>query len=75
MLKHRRADSAVEQDITITARDSTETRTKIVCHLTNLSIRLGRPLKWDPEKEVIVGDEEANGWLAREQREPYTIRG
>lgn len=52
-----------------------EHRTVSVCHLTNLSIRLGRPLTWDPEKEVFVGDDEANGWLSREQREPYTIRG
>jgi len=51
-----------------------EHRTVSVCHLTNLSIRLGRALTWDPEKEVFVGDEEANGWLSRKQREPYGIR-
>ena len=51
-----------------------EHRTVSVCHLTNLSIRLGRPLTWDPEKEAFVGDEEANTWLSRQQREPYTIR-
>ena len=51
-----------------------EHRTVSVCHLTNLSIRLGRPLAWDPEKEAFVGDEEANTWLSRQQREPYTIR-
>lgn len=51
-----------------------EHRTVSVCHLTNLSIRLGRPLKWDPEKEQIVGDDEANGWLSRDQREPYRIK-
>ena len=51
-----------------------EHRTVSVCHLTNLSIRLGRPLNWDPEKELFVGDEEANGWLSREQREPYGIK-
>ncbi len=50
-----------------------EHRTVSVCHLTNLSIRLGRPLTWDPEKELFVGDDEANGWLSREQRDPYTI--
>ena len=51
-----------------------EHRTVSVCHLTNLSIRLGRPLAWDPEREVFVGDEEASGWLSREQRESYQIR-
>ena len=52
-----------------------EHRTVSVCHLTNLSIRLGRPLNWDPEKETFVGDDEASGWLKRTQREPYTIPG
>ena len=51
-----------------------EHRTVTVCHLTNLSVRLGRPLQWDPEAEQIVGDEEANRWLNREQREGYEIK-
>jgi predicted dehydrogenase len=48
-------------------------RTISTCHLTNISIRLGRKLTWDPEKEQIVGDEEASGMLKREQRAPYQI--
>ncbi|HYW79729.1 MAG TPA: Gfo/Idh/MocA family oxidoreductase [Thermoguttaceae bacterium] len=48
-------------------------RTVTLCHLTNISLRLGRKLTWDPKAEQIVGDEEANGWLRREQRAPYTI--
>ena len=48
-------------------------RTVTVCHLTNISLRLGRKLTWDPQAEQIVGDEEANGWLKREQRAPYAI--
>jgi len=48
-------------------------RTITACHLTNISLRLNRKLKWDPQTEQIVGDEEANGWLKREQRKPYTV--
>lgn len=48
-------------------------RTITTCHLTNISLRLGRPLKWDPEAEQIVGDAEASGWLQREQRQPYAV--
>ncbi|MEX0642021.1 MAG: Gfo/Idh/MocA family oxidoreductase [Pirellulales bacterium] len=51
----------------------THHRALTTCHLANIAIRLGRPLKWDPAKEQIVGDEEANGWLAREQRKGYEI--
>jgi predicted dehydrogenase len=52
----------------------THHRAITTCHLANIAIRLNRPLKWDPEKEEIVGDSEANGWLAREQRKGYEIK-
>ena len=50
-------------------------RTVTACHLTTVSMRLGRPIRWDPEAEQIVGDDEANGWLSREQRAPYLVEG
>jgi myo-inositol 2-dehydrogenase/D-chiro-inositol 1-dehydrogenase len=46
-------------------------RSVTTCHLANISQRLGRPLKWDAEKEDFAGDEEANSWLSREQRKGY----
>jgi predicted dehydrogenase len=39
--------------------------------LGNLSLKLGRSLKWDGEKEVVIGDEEANKLLSREYRKPW----
>ena len=48
-------------------------RAMTTCHLANLSIRLGRKLDWDPEAEVIVGDDDAAQWVRREQREGYEI--
>lgn len=50
-----------------------EHRTITACHLTNLSLRLGRPVEWNPEAERIVGDAEADAMRSRRQREPYTI--
>ena len=47
-------------------------RSASICHLGVISIRLGRKLQWDPKKEEFVGDQEANGWLAREMRKPWT---
>ncbi len=44
-----------------------------VCHLAGISARLGRGLKWDDTSEQIVGDEEANSFLARPYREGYEI--
>jgi myo-inositol 2-dehydrogenase/D-chiro-inositol 1-dehydrogenase len=48
-------------------------RSVSACHLGNISIRLGRKLAWDAEKEMFVDDDEANAWLSREQRSPYQI--
>ena len=46
-------------------------RSATTCHLANISMRLGRSLKWDPEAEIFIGDTEANKMLQREQRPGY----
>ncbi|HIQ21030.1 MAG TPA: Gfo/Idh/MocA family oxidoreductase [Planctomycetes bacterium] len=48
-------------------------RTVTACHLTNISLRLGRKIVWDPAGERIVGDDEAQRMLSRPQRPPYQI--
>jgi len=48
-------------------------RSVSVCHLGNISIRLGRPIRWDPAAERIVDDEEANRWLSRPMRAPWHL--
>jgi predicted dehydrogenase len=42
-----------------------------VAQLGGISVRLGRALQWNPEKEQFVGDREANKWVSREMRKPY----
>ena len=47
-------------------------RSASLCHLGNISLRLGgRKLQWDPNKEVFVGDAEANTYLKREPRKAF----
>lgn len=48
-------------------------RSVSTCHLGNIAMHLDRTLRWDPEKERFVGDDEANGWLSRPQRAGYEI--
>ena len=48
-------------------------RSVSVCHVANISMRLGRPLRWDPDRELFIGDQEADAWLSRRQRKPYQI--
>ena len=47
-------------------------RSVTICHLGAIATRLGRKLKWDPKDEQFVDDSEANGYVAREQRKPWT---
>ena len=42
-------------------------------HLANASYRLGRALRFDPEKECVIGDEEANRLLRGSYRAPYIV--
>ena len=41
--------------------------------LGEIAMLTGRKLKWDPEKEVIVGDEEASRMLSRPMRSPWHL--
>ncbi|PIW14268.1 MAG: hypothetical protein COW34_07765, partial [Armatimonadetes bacterium CG17_big_fil_post_rev_8_21_14_2_50_66_6] len=42
-------------------------------HLAILAFKLERSLKWDPEKEEFLGDEEANRLRSRAMREPWRL--
>jgi predicted dehydrogenase len=44
-----------------------------ICHLSNIAMRLDRELNWDPTKREIIGDDQANSFLARENRKGYEI--
>ncbi len=46
-------------------------RTATICHLSGIAERLGRPIRWDPVKEEIIGDPEASRWMDRPRRAPY----
>jgi len=41
------------------------------CILANLSMKIGRPIVYDPDKRMIVGDPEANALLQRPYRQPW----
>jgi len=48
-------------------------RSDTISHLSDIAIRLGRPVRWDPEKERIIGDGEAAKRLDRPMRRPWVI--
>ena len=51
----------------------THHRSVSACQLCNIGMLLKRKVRWDPDKEDFIGDEEASAMLSRKQREPYTI--
>jgi len=42
-------------------------------HLANVAIRTGRTIKFDPVKEVAIGDEEANRLINQPMRTPWHL--
>jgi myo-inositol 2-dehydrogenase/D-chiro-inositol 1-dehydrogenase len=48
-------------------------RSCTVCLLGDIAMRLGRKLRWDPDKERFIGDDEANKMLWRPMRSPWRL--
>ena len=44
-----------------------------ISHVSDIAIRLGRKVVWDPRAERFVGDEEANRRMTRAMREPWRL--
>ena len=48
-------------------------RTISLVHLFNIAIRMGRPIRFDPDKEEIVGDDQANALINQPMRGPWHL--
>jgi hypothetical protein len=44
-----------------------------LCHLANISYRVGRKLTFDPATERFIGDAEADKLLTRDYRAPFVV--
>jgi hypothetical protein len=45
----------------------------IICHISDIAIRLEQKLKWDPKTEHFVNNDAANRRLSRPMRTPWTL--
>ena len=59
----------------VQAGGNADTSHHSVClmHLTNLAIRTGRTIKFDPDKEIAIGDEGANRLINQPMRAPWHL--
>jgi hypothetical protein len=48
-------------------------RCDTICHLSDIAARTGRAIQWSPEKEMIVGDQDAARMLARPFRKKWKV--
>lgn len=48
-------------------------RSITLCHLVNITRQVGRRVKWDPQQERFLGDDEANRYLSRARRNGYEL--
>ena len=48
-------------------------RAATILHLANISIRVGRKIHYDPVKEQIIGDDEANRLVNQPMRAPWHL--
>ena len=71
--EHRNFVDCVKSRKPCYAPAETGHRTISVSHIGNIAIQLKRKLRWNPDKEEFVGDDEANKMLSRHQREPWAI--
>jgi hypothetical protein len=46
-------------------------RVQVVCNLANISLRIGRAIKWDPDTEQVIGDKEAADLCYKPYRAPW----
>ncbi|MBM4019415.1 MAG: Gfo/Idh/MocA family oxidoreductase [Planctomycetes bacterium] len=46
-------------------------RSATICHLGNIAMLVGRKIKWDPVKEQVVGDPDAQAMTWRPMRPPW----
>lgn len=42
-------------------------------HLMNISWRVGRKIKWDPKTEHVIGDPQADAYVTKKYRKPWSL--
>jgi hypothetical protein len=49
----------------------TAVRSDLIAQLSDICIRSGAPVRWDPKRQTTAGNEQANKMMSRPMREPW----
>lgn len=64
----------IQKGVPAAAPIETAHRSITIAHLANIALRLNRQtLSWDPQREVILNDAEADSYRTRPMREPWKL--
>lgn len=70
---HRNFITAVKARTTPVSDVDSAVQSDFISQLSDIAVRSGRKIRWDPARETIVGDESASRLLARAQRAPWHL--
>ena len=70
---YRNFVSSVRSRKTPVSNIESAVQSDFMSQLSDIAIRTGRKIAWDPVKETIVGDESAARMMRRPMREPWTV--
>ena len=62
---------SIRRQATPESHIDTAFRSDLISHLSNIAVRMGRKIRWDPASETIVRDEEAAKLMRRPARKPW----
>ena len=64
---------AIRQRTPTASNAARSTRVATIYHLANIAFRVGRTIRFDPDTEQILGDEEANRLVDQPMRTPWRL--
>ena len=67
-------DSIKTRNLNTVSNPERSQRIHTICHCANLSLRLGKKLKWDYDNEKFINDTEANFMINRKMRRGWNIK-
>ena len=65
--------AAVKNRQKFTLNEENGHRSCTIVNLSKIAVRLGRPLHFDPDKQLFIGDEEANRLIRQPMRAPWYV--